>query len=467
MRLLAALAVFLSNYSAQAAKTRQGMPLMVGRMLEEDHLEPIEQLRPSQSSTAMSINPIMWNITIFHPQANELRNSQPSAQNPMVCDFILLTAIKLSESHQLFHSFRLEYARRQATQPDPRHRHVVCFLNFNPVDESELRKNELKVVKYRAAFHVLGMIAKRRITSPSYNSQKPPVLLVDDNTFISNTERTVFDVFRRVDAGCTSLPAVEQFCNEVECQPPVKRVSPRPWVRRSASERYHPDFFFIANLEAECYTGWAVSAGALVFKSHPLAQLLLEATILTAVSEVEHRYHGHDQGSLNFALAELFGVNHDKMKALCYPFENGLWETSLKSDQLMFDVTLDRSALENHIVFAPLHKKYHKQLEELARFSRIHDRAVLVNPRWLAPAACPGHLLHRQRASLAWHSGDFIARFNGCDKLKGLRSEVFVDQVLEGPQLVPFPEKEKLNITRSVIRNSRFKPLEDPEEIPV
>eukprot|EP01057_Protomagalhaensia_wolfi_P000221 Protomagalhaensia_wolfi_Nauph_80__220@NODE_111_length_3632_cov_462_668800_g84_i0_p1_GENE_NODE_111_length_3632_cov_462_668800_g84_i0NODE_111_length_3632_cov_462_668800_g84_i0_p1_ORF_typecomplete_len462_score84_02DUF273/PF03314_14/2_1e02DUF273/PF03314_14/0_076_NODE_111_length_3632_cov_462_668800_g84_i021713556 len=460
MRFLTTLIVLL--HVPNAAKTRHPALPVVGRMLEEDHLEPIEQMKP----TVMSINPIMWNITIFHPPPNELRNSQPSAQNPMVCDFVLLTAIKPPDSHQLFHTFRLEYARRQATQPDPRKRHAVCFLNFNPVDETQLGKNELKVLKYRAALHVLGMIARRRITSPSYYSQKPAVLLLDDNTFISNTEHTIFDVFRRVDAGCTSLPTVEQFCDEVECKPPIKRVSPRPWVRRSASERYHPDYFFVANLEAECYTGWAVSAGALIFKPHPLAKLLLEATILTAVSGVEHRYHGHDQGSLNFALAELFGVEHSKMKALCYPFEKDLWETSLKGDQLMFDVSLDRSALENHIVFAPIHKKYHKQLEELAHFSRINDRAVLVNPRWLAPAACPGHLLHRQRATLAWHSGDFIARFNGCDRLKGLRSETFVERVLERPQLLPFVEKEGLNLTRSVISNSRFKPLQDPEEIP-
>eukprot|EP01055_Gregarina_sp_Pseudo9_P001503 Gregarina_sp_Pseudo_9__1502@NODE_200_length_3633_cov_55_060935_g185_i0_p2_GENE_NODE_200_length_3633_cov_55_060935_g185_i0NODE_200_length_3633_cov_55_060935_g185_i0_p2_ORF_typecomplete_len419_score34_58Glyco_transf_34/PF05637_12/0_0095_NODE_200_length_3633_cov_55_060935_g185_i021903446 len=412
----------------------------------------------------------MWNITIFHPLPHVLGNTQPSAEHPMICDFVVLTATNEQAPNATttngFHGFRLEYTRRLAAAEDRRLAHTACLLNFSPVAETQLGKNEAKVIKYRAVLHALGMINRKRILSPPYTAQKPPILLLDDNTFVTNTHMTIFDLFRRIDMGCTYMPAAEQFCEPLlggECNLPSsgKAATPKTRMKKYASERYHPDFFFIANLEADCYTPWAISAGALVFKPHTLSKLLLEAIILTAVSGVQHQFYGYDQGSLNFALSELFNVDHNKLRNLCYPYSEEFWNMSTGGDQLIFDVELNQGNLESHFIFNILHKKYQKALAELDRSSRLGDRALIVNPRWLAPPACPGYLNHKQRSALSWHAQDFIARFNGCDGGKAIHSDVFVKRASSDLALLPLSDG-KLRMSGTF----RAQPLEDPTARP-
>lgn len=440
------------------------------RFLEPDHLEPFQQKLKLTMATA--INPIMWNITIFHPLPHMLSSPQPSAENPMICDFVILTAANVEPSANAstgFHSFRLEYTRRLAAWPDRRLAHSACLINFSPVAETQLSKNEAKVLKYRAVLHVLGMISRRRIVSPRYTTQKPPILLIDDNAFFTNVRVTIFDLFRRIDVACTYMPAAEQYCEADfggQCTLPADGPPPslktRP--RKSATERYHPNFFFVANLEADCYTPWAVSAGALIMKPHVLTKVLLEAIILTAVSGVQHQYYGYDQGSLNFVLSELFDIDYVKLRNICYPYNENFWNMSITGDQIIFDTELNKLNLESHFLFNILYKKYHKALSELERTSRLGDRVLIVNPRWLGPSACPGYLNHKQRSKLSWQAGDFIARFNGCEGSKAVQSEAFIKRASTQVELLPlYDGRIRFGAGGGAFRS---RPLEDPATRP-
>eukprot|EP01054_Gregarina_sp_Poly1_P006061 Gregarina_sp_Poly_1__6060@NODE_319_length_9555_cov_130_182863_g273_i0_p3_GENE_NODE_319_length_9555_cov_130_182863_g273_i0NODE_319_length_9555_cov_130_182863_g273_i0_p3_ORF_typecomplete_len511_score52_98Glyco_transf_34/PF05637_12/0_14_NODE_319_length_9555_cov_130_182863_g273_i078689400 len=435
------------------------------RFLEVDSLEPVRHTL--KLTLATNLNPVMWNITIYYPPPHLLGNSQPSPESPMVCDFLALTAARIEDVNgtDMLHSYRLEYARRQFASQDHRLRHTICLVNFDPIANSQLGKNEAKVIKYRAALHALGMIHQRRIVSPSYTSQKPPILLLDDNTFITNTQMTVFDIFRRLDIGSTYTSAAEQFCEQRpsgSCTQPIpdKPVIPKIRARLSASERYHSDFFLVVNTEADCYTPWAISSGALIFKAHTLSKLLLEAVILTAVSGVQHSYHGFDQGSLNFVLSELFDVDVNKLRNLCYPYNERLW--GAMEEQFMFDVELNLRNLEEHFIFNALYEKYRAHLTNLERTSRLGDRVLVVHPRWLAPPACPGYLNHKQRGALTWHGGDYLARFNGCDSSKAMLNDLFIKRAASAPPTsLPFDYEADLQPV-----SFRVRPLEDPGKRP-
>eukprot|EP01053_Blabericola_migrator_P012864 Blabericola_migrator_1__12863@NODE_837_length_6317_cov_234_594560_g592_i0_p2_GENE_NODE_837_length_6317_cov_234_594560_g592_i0NODE_837_length_6317_cov_234_594560_g592_i0_p2_ORF_typecomplete_len495_score112_04_NODE_837_length_6317_cov_234_594560_g592_i015383022 len=432
-----------------------------------DDSEIVNVTSTAKKVKGFNINPIMWNITIYHPLAHILGNTQPSTQQPMVCDFVVLTAMAPTTSGgaQALHSYRLDYAKRQSNNPDPRLQIEICLLNFYPVSgHGSLKEAEHKVLKYRAALHTMSMISKHRIVSPSHTSEKPSILTLDETAFLSNINMTMTDVFHRLDLGATYRSAMDQFCNETGCVVPP-RTRPQDWVRRRASERYHPDFFLSLGLEPDCYKAQPISTSALLIKPHPFAKILLEAVIVTSTNElggVPSTSPVFEQANMRYVLTELFDFDFNKTQQLCWPYKQELWDQVMTYHQYISESELNRRNLELHPLFQVLHKKYSKVIHEMDKLTKSWDKVLLLHPRELSSSACPQYLRHMQRSALAWHPQDFIARFDGCDPIKALRSDPFKDKI----------ERNSWFFKRSVIGGGvsdtpsyTFTPLSDPDAL--
>eukprot|EP01054_Gregarina_sp_Poly1_P010217 Gregarina_sp_Poly_1__10216@NODE_708_length_6677_cov_81_679879_g535_i0_p1_GENE_NODE_708_length_6677_cov_81_679879_g535_i0NODE_708_length_6677_cov_81_679879_g535_i0_p1_ORF_typecomplete_len528_score42_68_NODE_708_length_6677_cov_81_679879_g535_i023283911 len=174
---------------------------------------------------------------------------------------------------------------------------------------------------------------------------------------------------------------------------------------------------YVIALDNVCQSDWMFNAGSVLWKPSRVLGMMGQSILrlFNDTSSLSHAFDDSDQGRIGLVLRELFGLDPDRVRALCAPFQVEAWYASSEGDEILFLRRFNLSRALTHPTFSSIAAKW---FPEGRLWPEEPDAVAIVNPRWMNSAACyvnSGYSPTRRRYQML-NCGDMLAHFNGCSK---------------------------------------------------